>query len=1079
MPRLQDIERFKQDLRPLGHEEELLAKWGEQLVDISPPEQGLSEDLSALIAPQGRKRVPDFATLDRTPSEPSAADEFDSFLDGMNLDGLDSGSVNPEIPPGPVPGEDTPGSGIVEGGKPVRPFDDGMGDFDSAALLDGLAAELEPSDASGSPAGETDLSAGASTVPDEVSETGIEEALPSVPDDAGTGGFELPEIGDDLFSAGSGETGAADTGFGAETDGAIGPGEVEKTTIPPDEGSAGAGFDLGDFDAMGSDTGISTPEGVEPAGQAAAEPADVVSAPEELLPDLGEIDLGGDADFLDLGAPPEAPAAVEADSSAAAGGTEDLGAAFGLGPAIPDLDKALESLESGDETAGHFSLDDGFGGDFSISALDSRSAPKATRPAPGPAAAAFEPKLQPERQDESETSKPVSLSDGQVDALQDSLLSFPLNLRLAVEDIVANEKGSLAQRERLVWMLVEGASPSAVADQASRVLKRPIELPKGFEKRTGAAFEAERGSFPYIFVHNVLPILRIAVVVGFLAFVLGWLAYNFVYRPVYSNSWYARGYERVRDDSFTEAEEDFARADRVWPMKAWYFRYARGYLAKRRYELAAKKYAQILARWPSEDDAAIEWATFEKDQVFDYKEAARILKTWILDADYYHRKALMLLGDSYLDWAEEDPAGDKPDKFEEARLAYAALISKYGQRDPYLERMLRYFIRLEQGRGIDKSKQIITLKEHFTSSWRAKISAVTLTDLGGYLVDRDMLQDVRKILMRSAELDPGWPETHYHIARYYRNTNNPDEERKALANAVATYDARQNLRSKEVGHFIDSLNWSGEFRARSGEYVTAESFFERARAMYEKALAGRRLARNRRYGSIYANLADIYYSDRYDYAGALNLFDQAAENGYETPEIHYKRGYIYYSSEEFRKPDKAVEYFYRAGLGLEDDRYYLDYAIANAMFIREDWFAARSYYSALADRLRYELDRLEIVSPQTRDVHHEMVQLLMFTDNNLGVSLYRASERTGNPGMRGAAMSSFAESLEMWDSLKRDYVDMLRPDARSIAYTNIDAITHPKRGVDIVIEKRMPRSMDFPQGWDPDQDGPEKRKQQQ
>jgi hypothetical protein len=40
----------------------------------------------------------------------------------------------------------------------------------------------------------------------------------------------------------------------------------------------------------------------------------------------------------------------------------------------------------------------------------------------------------------------VSLTDNQVDALQDTLLSYPLNLRLAIEDILANAKGTEAQQ---------------------------------------------------------------------------------------------------------------------------------------------------------------------------------------------------------------------------------------------------------------------------------------------------------------------------------------------------------------------------------------------------------------------------------------------------------------------------------------------------------------------------------------------------------------------------------------------------------------------------------------------------------
>ncbi len=1082
MPRLQDIERFKQDLRPLGHEEELLKKWNETLVDIAPPErapgEGPSQAFEEGAAPVSA-RVPDFSALDRRPAPPSPAPaedvsssedvSFDEFLGGIDLDHLGESSTSASLetaePGTSVPTESVdadflsaladlggapPAATEAPGAPEPRAIEPGaidLGGFEIEALPGETGAEAAPEGGPGmvdhgkpaSPLGDggpaesgADETAGLlAGLSDELSsgdfgagfgETAAEAEEPeNAP--SGAGGFELPGLGDDLFGVGAAEP---------------------ETETEPVATTGGPGEEA---------------------------PSDL-----EALPELGEIDLGGDVDFFGLDKPtsgmqaaqsaPKAPDAFETN--------DDFGAAFGLGGA-PDFNAEPEPAP---ESPDFFGGDGSFGADdFTISELDSRD--HAPRKKPEPEAPRKKPekkRREPEAPLPEGAVKPVSLSDEQVDDLQDSLLGFPLNLRLAVEDIIANIHGTDEQRARLVWMLVEGDSAAAVADWASRILKRPIELPKGYEKRTGAAFEAERGSFPYLFVHTILPMAGMILGVLAAALCVLWLGYTFVWRPIQANSWYARGYERVRDDAFAEAEEHFGKADKVWPMKPWYYRYARAYVAKHRYELAAEKYERLLARWPSDDAAAIEWARLEKDEVYDYAEAARILREYVLDRDYYNKDALLLLGDSWLDWAEEDPLGDKPDKFEEARVAYASLVQKYGQKDPYLERMLRYFIRLEQGRGVDKSDQILALKAHFTDTWKARISAETLTELGGYLIDRDLLQDVRKILMRSADLDRTIPATHYQMSRYYRLTDNPDEERKALSNAVITFEAKENLRSRDIGRYVDALNWSGEYYVRTGEVVTAETFFEKARARYERAVEERRLARNRRYGAIYANLADIRIAHRDDYAGALRLFAEAVLNGYDTPLMHYQRGYIYYAVGSLEDPAKAVEHFYRAGLDIAEDRHYLDYAIANALYRREDYFAARSYYETLAERLRSELERLDAVAPQTRDVHHELVQLLMFTDNNLGAALYKAAERTGNPSLRGAAMAAWTESLELWDAIDRDAKTMLRPGTRAAAATNIDAVTHPRRGIDIVIERLIPKRMEFPQGWAPYRDSPAQRK---
>ena len=50
MPELQDIELFKRKINSLGDEEQILAERGEKIVDIPPPEQGVPDDISALLS---------------------------------------------------------------------------------------------------------------------------------------------------------------------------------------------------------------------------------------------------------------------------------------------------------------------------------------------------------------------------------------------------------------------------------------------------------------------------------------------------------------------------------------------------------------------------------------------------------------------------------------------------------------------------------------------------------------------------------------------------------------------------------------------------------------------------------------------------------------------------------------------------------------------------------------------------------------------------------------------------------------------------------------------------------------------
>jgi hypothetical protein len=49
MPRLSDIELFKTSLRTLGREPEILEQWGEHWTEPALPEQGVPDDLAALL----------------------------------------------------------------------------------------------------------------------------------------------------------------------------------------------------------------------------------------------------------------------------------------------------------------------------------------------------------------------------------------------------------------------------------------------------------------------------------------------------------------------------------------------------------------------------------------------------------------------------------------------------------------------------------------------------------------------------------------------------------------------------------------------------------------------------------------------------------------------------------------------------------------------------------------------------------------------------------------------------------------------------------------------------------------------
>ena len=74
MPSLQEVEQFKAILNELGDEPEILVERGEEIEDVSPPEQGLPEGLSDLL--EGEAAGPEIPgpEAEEAPVEPFPAE---------------------------------------------------------------------------------------------------------------------------------------------------------------------------------------------------------------------------------------------------------------------------------------------------------------------------------------------------------------------------------------------------------------------------------------------------------------------------------------------------------------------------------------------------------------------------------------------------------------------------------------------------------------------------------------------------------------------------------------------------------------------------------------------------------------------------------------------------------------------------------------------------------------------------------------------------------------------------------------------------------------------------------------------
>ncbi len=637
----------------------------------------------------------------------------------------------------------------------------------------------------------------------------------------------------------------------------------------------------------------------------------------------------------------------------------------------------------------------------------------------------------------------LRISDRDFEHIQRTLSALPRNLRIVIEELIGEQDLGGPQLSELVDLLVRGAPPREIADATSRIIGRTIEIPAAYEKKTGLEFEEERATFAYRFRHNILPILRVFLAGAAIIALLVFLGYRFVYRPIHAYTLYAAGYNQLQNDNFVTANDDFATASREWQMKNWYYRYAEGYVQRKQYSFAAQKYDSLLKVWPADRKGIFDYSDMESKILGNYTKANQLLGV-ILDKNMWDYQGLLRAGDNYLRWGEEDPS-----KYELARKDYAMLLQHYGTSNQVLFRMLRYFIKT------DNLKQVEILKTQFQADPRITVDPVAYAELGGYLIDKNRLSDVHDILFRALKVEPTLPETNYNLARYFNKIGDYSQEAVALQKTLNDLQNATPLTRRRLGMLVDTYDRIGENLYQNKRYLDAEQAYNKGINRYETALKQSQLKPSAEFGKLYANLGDLNYYVSGNFDEALQLYLKAETNGYQTPELRYKEGYVYYRDQDYKS---ALLKFMNAAGNYSDNRDLL-YATANTFFKRNDYSAAEGYYLNLLNSLEAERRSITTFEPNVIPAHHDLLVNLMKVYNNLGVTLYELSRRSSDATKYSQSLVNLTRSMEAFDQLTRNPVTKEKTNAINLAFINTKDILYPTPSYQVQIYSDLPQDL--------------------
>ena len=870
--------------------------------------------------------------------------------------------------------------------------------------------------------------------PDNESKNVEKSEIPSMDDDLSLDNFagdsfslddlDLPEIADS--SDDSAESGGDDFGIGGMTD----KGGMDEAM----QGDSFSAEDL-NMESSGDDFGLDSLN------------TDSVSS------SSSETGLGDDFPNFDLN---------DLDSGSTSENIEDAGPieSFDIsemdGMEFPDTDSQLNG-------AGGFELgsSDEFGmenGDFEIPGFSDVDTVEVNKNGKIKV-----PEAEKKIQDEEDNNNlpPNTLSDEQYAKFIKNLSSYPLNVRIAVEELVVKNEFTDEAEFEIIKKVLKKVSARQLAAELEKMLDISIPVPRDFERRTAEEYEAYKQSFQYQLKNKIIPGAIVSVAAVIVCFFLFEFAKNFIYKPARASMLYKQGYELLESEDFPQSETKFNEATKYSLQRKWFFNYARGYRNHKQYIRAEQMYKNILYCFNHDKTGGLEYAAMELNDLANYEKVENILLRQVLDFHVNDQDGILLLGDNYLEWATEKDSS----KFDDARRCYSDLIQLYGNNsskmDLFSSRMMRYFIRT------DNLLEVLTLKERFYPR-KKSLSAEDWTDLSGYLLEklygplapadeylRSKIEDVKDMLVTAVKADSSNPVAHYNIAKYYINTNNSFYAKSSLNNAINAFEKTESHKRKDIYRFIDSYRLLGEEYTQEADYLKAMESYTSGISLFTNENIGRGLEGNRDIGKLYSDYGDIEYFVAGNMDGALESYQDAIDNDYDRGEIRYKIGFIQYGKKNY---SDAIGSFMKASEDFSDDPNLL-LAMGNTLSLKNDNYVAQSYYQRLLNQLNAEKEQKGILFPQVRKDEAEVVDKFLKVTNNLGVTLYRLARRTGNSAMNAQAMVNFQNSLRAWDSMTRNQQSMTRLGGSNLAEQNIKYVIHPTPEYEPAIYTEIPGTL--------------------
>ena len=697
--------------------------------------------------------------------------------------------------------------------------------------------------------------------------------------------------------------------------------------------------------------------------------------------------------------------------------------------------------------------------------------------------------------DVQEASQLFPLKEKHYSSIQQTLTGLPRNLKLAIEETLADERIAPKVLQPLIDALIEGAGPKLLVNRLWRITKRKIVLPRGYEKLSGRFLVQKRASLTYRLFKEGWSVIRLILLVISITWMIGTAVFMWVYRPLMAEHIYDMGLEAISVDDVDSAISHFYDAWYGWPLltregmdriadsqivvKGWknkqkWLEYIAAFQARKYWEAAESFYEGYLEFKPDDKNVRLKYADYLSNVMGKHEKAIAILEeTPSTGRRKWDREYTLAAGDVFLDWAQYDPT-----KYEEARFRYAKVLETSRNDERAYLSMMNYHLRLSDEKGI--ALLLPVFEEEMPGKTDApELAAVVYAGLAEYFLARGNSRDSKRFIELARAANPLAPEPSFIDAMYWRLAEDEGREYQAYKTTLANLDAREFLSRNDLRMRILTLGSVGRIQAANGEPRAAMVNYDKALKLFEDARARDQLGASSEYGRLYLEQGRIVYhgfgssddlilslaenqgklvegDNRYsELAQAERYFNKAEEifnNGTGSglpPEILYYRSYIRYVlglGDALLDLHRVVRY--------EPTDYEARLALATALLVSGDFEASRTQYSKALELLDEESREFGDNSAEQQKQAELLIRYVLVW-NNLGVSRARSASRGGGDADYAEALSAFAMASTYWDEVNSGMHGLVARGLTGVRGSEQERIVSVEDGRRLLLDKTI------------------------